>query len=110
MLKCPGWFREGKGYSGMKIILTILTCLSILNGQDILLGAPLKIDHIPVELVTDTIQAEAGRPFSIGLRIKMDEGWHTYWENPGDSGLATNIDWELPEGFTAAPIQWPFPQ
>lgn len=36
-----------------------------------------------------------------------DAGWHTYWINPGDSGLATVIEWQLPEGVSAGEIQWP---
>jgi thiol:disulfide interchange protein DsbD len=40
----------------------------------------------------------------------MQDGWHTYWQNPGDSGLATTIRWELPAGFTAGDIVWPYPQ
>ena len=39
----------------------------------------------------------------------MAPGWHTYWEYPGDAGLPTTIDWKLPPGFTAGPIQWPAP-
>jgi thiol:disulfide interchange protein/DsbC/DsbD-like thiol-disulfide interchange protein len=40
----------------------------------------------------------------------MAPGWHTYWENPGDSGLATAFDPRLPEGFTAGDIAWPLPR
>jgi hypothetical protein len=39
----------------------------------------------------------------------MEHEWHTYWQNPGDSGLPTKITWKLPEGITAGPIQWPAP-
>jgi thiol:disulfide interchange protein DsbD len=39
----------------------------------------------------------------------MEKGWHTYWRNPGDSGLPTRVRWELPEGFAAAEIRWPYP-
>ncbi len=40
----------------------------------------------------------------------MEEGWHTYWRNPGASGMATEIKWELPPGVTAGEIQWPPPE
>ena len=42
--------------------------------------------------------------------LAMEEGWHTYWKNPGDSGLPTTIEWDLPEGFSVGEIQWPYPQ
>jgi thiol:disulfide interchange protein DsbD len=40
----------------------------------------------------------------------MDNQWHTYWKNPGNSGMPTQITWNLPEGFHAGEIQWPSPQ
>jgi thiol:disulfide interchange protein DsbD len=40
----------------------------------------------------------------------MDRGWHTYWQNPGESGLPTTLAWNLPSGLSAGPILWPAPQ
>ena len=40
----------------------------------------------------------------------MDPEWHTYWKNPGESGLPTEIDWALPEGFTASALHMPTPE
>jgi thiol:disulfide interchange protein DsbD len=40
----------------------------------------------------------------------MDPGWHTYWKNPGDAGLATRVGWDLPAGLVAGPILWPAPE
>jgi DsbC/DsbD-like thiol-disulfide interchange protein len=66
--------------------------------------------HVQADLVADTESIRPGQPFHVGLRLRMDPGWHTYWKNPGDSGLATRLTWKLPEGFTAAAIEWPFPK
>ncbi len=71
---------------------------------------PVRRDHIDVELVASTTSVEPGQIMTVALRLKPDEHWHTYWKNPGDSGLATQIDWVLPEGFKAGPIQWPAPE
>lgn len=65
--------------------------------------------HTEVELIPECTTIAPGVPFTVALRMTMDPHWHTYWKNPGDSGLATSIRWELPEGFTAGPIQWPAP-
>src|SRR5260370_7734105 len=35
--------------------------------------------------------------------------WHIYWKYPGDSGIPTKIEWQLPEGFTIRDLQWPLP-
>ncbi len=70
---------------------------------------PVRADHIDVELIPATTSVEPGGTLTLALRLKADEHWHTYWKNPGDSGLATHIDWTLPEGFEAGPILWPAP-
>lgn len=69
--------------------------------------------HAPqaeTELVPSTIGIEAGRPFQVALHMKMAPGFHSYFINPGESGMATKIDWQLPEGFKAGPIRWPTPE
>ncbi len=60
-------------------------------------------------LIADTAAVVAGKPFTVGVLLKMEPGWHTYWQFGGDSGAPTKIDWELPEGFKAGAIQWPLP-
>lgn len=68
-----------------------------------------KTHHTNVTLLADVKSIQPGTPFTVGVLMKMDEGWHTYWQNSGEAGLPTEIDWTLPEGFTAGPIQWPLP-
>jgi thiol:disulfide interchange protein/DsbC/DsbD-like thiol-disulfide interchange protein len=43
------------------------------------------------------------------IRFYLDPGWHLYWKNPGDSGLAPTFDWQLPDGITVKEIKWPVP-
>jgi len=69
-----------------------------------------KQPHVIAELIPETAGAVPGKPFEVILHLHSDPGWHTYWINPGDAGLATKITWTLPEGFTAEPIQWPTPE
>ncbi|MEP6940396.1 MAG: protein-disulfide reductase DsbD domain-containing protein [Rudaea sp.] len=52
----------------------------------------------------------AGQPAMLGLRLQHAAGWHTYWVNPGDSGLPTRVNWTLPHGFKTGEIAWPTPQ
>jgi len=51
-----------------------------------------------------------GDTVTVALREAIRKDWHTYWVNPGDSGAPTTIDWSLPAGWTAAPIQFPYPK
>jgi len=66
--------------------------------------------HSEAELVSEVESIQPGQPFWVALRLKAEEHWHTYWQNPGDSGLATSIKWELPTGFSADSIVWPYPE
>lgn len=65
--------------------------------------------HTTVELLSEKKAISPGESFDVGLHLKMDPHWHTYWKDPGDSGLATSVDWKLPKGFSADPIRWPKP-
>lgn len=69
-------------------------------------GQPL----VNASLIADTTAVVPGKAFQAALVLQMAEGWHTYWENPGDSGLATTLDWNLPDGFVAGPLEWPLPE
>ena len=69
-----------------------------------------RTDYVESELIARTSALEPGGTVLVGLRLKMDPHWHTYWLNPGDSGMPTTIQWKLPAGFKAGPIQWPLPQ
>lgn len=45
----------------------------------------------------------------LGFWLKMDSGWHTYWKNPGDSGLPVRFEWSLPPGIQLSAREWPTP-
>ncbi|MFO1251392.1 MAG: protein-disulfide reductase DsbD family protein [Inhella sp.] len=51
----------------------------------------------------------AGKTIWAGLQLEHEPGWHTYWRNPGDSGLPTRLNWTLPAGAQASGIHWPVP-
>ena len=66
--------------------------------------------HVKAELLLEKPSVAPGESFDVALRLRMKEGWHTYWKHPGDSGEPTAISWNLPPGFTAGDIQWPYPK
>jgi thiol:disulfide interchange protein DsbD len=73
-------------------------------------AAPVRTAHVEAELVPERGVVVPGEPLTVALRLAMDRGWHTYWRNPGDSGLPTTIAWKLPAGAHGGPILWPAPQ
>lgn len=75
-----------------------------------LLANPVQQSHVEAELVSEVKSIQPGQSFFVALRLKMEEGWHTYYKDPGDSGLPTKIQWTFPEGFQAGEILWPRPE
>lgn len=66
--------------------------------------------HVVVELFQEEETIQPNRPFWIALHLDLEEGWHVYWKNPGDAGIPLKVEWNLPAGFEAGPLQWPFPE
>jgi len=73
-------------------------------------GQAPPVPHARVSLVAESLAVTRGQILHVALRQEIQPGWHSYWVNPGDSGLATAIDWKLPPGFAADPIGWPIPE
>jgi thiol:disulfide interchange protein len=67
-------------------------------------------DLVKAELVAETASVAPGATLWVDLHLEIKPGWHIYWQNPGDSGLPTAIDWKLPTGFSAGQIRWPVPE
>ena len=63
-----------------------------------------------LKFVADVAAMQPGVPFTVALHIQHHKGFHTYWKAPGIVGVPTSIEWKLPEGFKAGPIQWPAPR
>ena len=66
--------------------------------------------HTTARLVLPVETAAPGDSLLAGIVLEMEEGWHTYWRNPGEAGMATEIQWSLPDGVEAGEIQWPIPE
>src|SRR5262249_54660988 len=66
-------------------------------------------DNWRAEFWAVVARVKPGEPFWVGLRQTIRPKWHTYWKNPGESGLPTEINWTLPAGVKADPIMWPTP-
>src|SRR4051812_16049920 len=47
--------------------------------------------------------------FLAGIEIALDEGFKTYWRNPGESGLPPAFDWSGSENVARAEVLWPAP-
>jgi thiol:disulfide interchange protein len=74
-------------------------------------GPVVTTPQVRAELVAHAPEGVGlGKPMWLGLKIDHQPHWHTYWKNPGDSGLPTVLEWSLPVGAAAGAIQWPTPR
>lgn len=71
---------------------------------------PVKAEHLTAELTALRPQIAVGGTVQAGLVLSLEEHWHVYWVNAGDSGEPPRITWTLPPGITADPMQFPPPQ
>ncbi|WP_420457169.1 protein-disulfide reductase DsbD family protein [Rubrivirga sp.] len=65
--------------------------------------------HSDARLVADASRVAPGDAVEVALEITVEDGWHIYWVNPGDSGQPVAVDWTLPPGAEAGPLRFPPP-
>jgi thiol:disulfide interchange protein DsbD len=91
----------------LKFFLCLLLVLPSLLWADYL-----EFPHSQARVVVDhqSISKEDGR-FWVGLEIKLDPDWHTYWENPGDSGAKLIYSLSADHALVkVGDVQWPVPK
>jgi thiol:disulfide interchange protein DsbD len=97
-----------------KTLPTRLTALTVLGLALLTPGAghanPVQADHLQVALMSSVGAVRPGQPLRVGLHFELEDGWHVYWQNPGESGEPPRVSWELPPGFTAGPLEFPAPR
>ncbi|SEF68190.1 thiol:disulfide interchange protein DsbD [Bryocella elongata] len=98
------------------LLLAAAACLTPAHAQIVEVGdggpGPFKAEHLTAELTTLSPQAQAmpGGTLQAGLVLTLEEHWHVYWTNPGDSGEPPRITWTLPRGITASPLLFTPPE
>ncbi len=72
-------------------------------------SAPVVSRRGTATLITDADSVAAGGRVRVALRLRLADGWHTYWHNPGEAGVPVELIPSLSAGATAGPIEWPAP-
>ena len=96
----------------MKLLQTLFLSLAVLAGSSAAqaIGPVVTTPQVRAELVAHAPEGVTpGKPLWLGLKIEHQRDWHTYWKNPGDSGLPTKLNFTLPDGMLAGLVQWPTP-
>lgn len=85
----------------MRLILTLLALIPALHAE--------KVSSVS-RLIPENSSIAPGKPFTVALKLEHPAGWHSYYRNSGGVELPPEIEWKLPGGATAGPIQWPTPE
>ncbi|MCB1532777.1 MAG: thioredoxin family protein [Alphaproteobacteria bacterium] len=94
-------------YVNFRLFLTaFFFCLSLIPAA---MAQESASPLVKVRLLPEYSRIEPGQEFWVGIEQSIAPHWHTYWRNPGDSGSAPRIHWNLPEGFEMSEIYWPTP-
>ena len=106
-----GWAKGGRLVA---LALTMFVAVgSGARGQIVEVGnggpGPVKAEHLTAELTTLAPKIAVGGTLQAGLVLTIEEHWHVYWVNAGDSGEPPQIKWTLPKGITVGPMQFPPP-
>ena len=105
--------RYAPGASGddmrMKFVQALMASFALIFASGAAGQTSVRADHVTLEVAVDSV-AQPGATVWVAIRQVIEPTWHTYWRNPGDTGLATSIAWKLPKGVTAGEPQWPVPE
>ena len=99
----------------VSFIVPVFGCWLVAGLAAILLGTAAQAQpaqpgrNIAASLIPESAIVVPGRTVTLALAMRPSPGWHGYWKNPGDSGMETQIAWQLPSGLAAGPIQYPVP-
>lgn len=83
------------------LILAMVSMTTFVNGA--------ITDPVKAELISEVASVQPGKPFTVMIHLQLEDGWHSYWKNPGDAGMAPDIVWKLPEQSVPGEIEWPAP-
>ncbi len=101
--------RSASRYVRLAVSVMLLAATPSLGGAQ---SAPAEDEspHSDVTLISAVKRAVPGTTVTVGIRITLDDGWHTYWVNGGDAGLPLGVAWTLPAGVSAGAVRLPTPR
>jgi len=91
--------RDG-AWSSLRWSLLVLLALQALGAIE---------PAVEARLLSAAATMPSGATTTVAVELEIPEPWHVYWRNPGQAGLATRVEWDLPAGVTASALRWPRP-
>ena len=93
----------------VRFCATCIVFVTAMAGARVADAAQRPSELVQAQLVANVNSVKPGEPFQVGLLMKMAPKWHVYWKNPGDSGAAPRVKWNLPPRFRVGELRFPLP-
>ena len=87
------------------IFLSILLFFSFTESQSTIV----KNKYSKIEIIPEKILKKNGY-YLFGIKLLLNEGWKTYWKNPGEAGASISANWVDNSGILETEILFPFPK
>ena len=71
---------------------------------------PFQPPPVPMKVVADQLATVPGATIQVLAVLDIPNGWHIYWQNPGDSGQATQITVESNQATATSSPKWTGPE
>lgn len=95
--------------NGWTLAACLLGLISLVSAKEKFASNTAKSGHAVAELLLPFTQVPRDTRISLGVSLKADDGWHSYWFNPGAGGMANQLIWQMPEGWTLLAVDYPPP-
>jgi suppressor for copper-sensitivity B len=68
-----------------------------------------ETEQTQIQLVAAQDAVGDGARVTLGLHVRLENGWKIYWRSPGDAGIPPHFDWQGSANLAAADVRWPLP-
>ncbi len=73
-------------------------------------SAWISSEQSQIRLISASAAVGDGRTLRLGVHVRLEPGWKTYWRSPGDAGLPPRFDWSGSVNVARAEVGWPAPK
>jgi len=85
-------------------------CMSATNNAHSAASGWISTDFSQVRMITSRDSVAGKTELDVGIQVRLESGWKTYWRHPGDAGIPTEFDWSASENVAQIKLSWPAPK
>ncbi len=67
-------------------------------------------NYSKLEIVPTSNLIKYNDSYIFGIKIALEDGWKTYWKNPGEAGAPITLKWNEESNISQMEVLFPFPQ